>query len=224
MSSGDLIESTKMGESWSTNLASVWSLRTIADNENTHLTLWSLDGGVGFSGWNSITLGEEQEVVDKCLHVLLHGGSWWWRNLVILNTDWTSRHLVETLVDDTEGLTELLHSAKISVVAVTIYADWDIKFNLVVCIIRLRLANIPWHTRSTKHDSSEGVVQRIGGRDNTNSAGTTDPDTIVSQKFLSLIDAVTKLGCPLVDIVEKANWDVLVDTTGSDICGVKTGT
>jgi hypothetical protein len=223
MTARDLVESSKMGETWCSDLTSVWSLATITDDVDTHLSLWCLNGRVGLSGWHSVSLGEEQEVVDESLHVLLHGRSWWWRNLVIFHTDWTSWHLVQALVDDAKRLAELLHSAKVTIVAVTVLANWDVEFHLVVCVVRLALANIPWDTGASEHDTSEGVVQGIGSRNNSNTSGSANPDTVVGQKLLGLIDTITELSSPLVNIIEQTDWDILVDTTWSDICGVKTG-
>lgn len=211
-----------MCETWSTDLASVWSLGSVTDKEDTHLSLWRLNGRVSLSWWDSVTLGEEQEVVNECLHVLLHGCSWWWRDLVVLNTDWAGWHLVQALVNDAEGLTELLHTAEVTVVAVTVNTDWNVELDLVVCVVWLGLADIPWNTGSTEHDSSEGHVEGVSCRNLTNTLGTADPDTVVGKKLLGLVDAVTELGGPLVDIIQKTNWDILVNTTWSDVGGVET--
>lgn len=223
VSSRDLVESSQVSETWCSDLTSVWSLRSIRNQEDTHLSLWRLDSRVRLSRWDGVTLCEEQEVVNKGLHVLLHRRSWWWRDLVVLNTDWASWHLVQALVDDAEGLTELFHAAEVTVVTVTIDTDWDVKLDLVVGVVWLGLADIPWDTGTAEHDTGEGEVEGVGGGDLSNALGAADPDTVVGQKLLGLVDAVTELGCPLVDVVKETNWDILVNSSWSDVGGVKTG-
>jgi hypothetical protein len=127
-------------------------------------------------------------------------------------------------VDDAEGLTEFLHTAEVTVVAVTVDTDRDVELDLVVCVVGLGLADIPWHTRTTKHNTRERVVESISGADDTDTLGTADPDTVVGQKLLGLIDAVAELCGPLVNIVKKTKGKILGNTTGTDVGGVKTGT
>jgi hypothetical protein len=219
-----MIKSTQVSETGSTNVASVRSLTAVRNDVNTHLTLRGLDSGVGLTRGDGIALGVEKEVVDKGLHVLLHGGSWGRRNLVVLNTDGTSRHLVEALVDNSERLAELLHSAEVSVVAVTVGSNGNIEFDLVVGVVRLVLADVERNTRTSQHDTSEGKVQSLSGRNDTNTPQSLNPDTVVSQHLLGLVDSVAELGSPLVNVVEKANGDILVNTTGSNVGSVETGT
>jgi len=51
----------KMGKSWRSNLASVWSVGTVGNKVDTHLTLGGFDGRVGLSWWNRVTLGVKLE-------------------------------------------------------------------------------------------------------------------------------------------------------------------
>ena len=224
MAAGHLVEAAQVGETGCANLAAVRPLGAVGDDENTHLTLGGLDGAVGLTRRNGVTLGVEQEVVDESLHVLLHCGAGRRRDLVVLDLDGASGHLVQALVDDTKGLTELLHAAEVTVVAVTVDTNGNVELDLVVCVVGLGLADIPWHTRTTKHDTGEGVVESISGADDTNTLGTADPDTVVGQELLSLVNAVTELGGPLVDVVKKTNGKILGNTTGANVGGVKTGT
>ena len=220
----DLIHTSQMGESRSPNLAPVRPLAAVRDKENTHLALGRLDGAVSLSRRDCVALGVEQEVVDESLHVLLHCGARRRGDLVVLDLDGTSGHFVQALVDDAEGLAELLHAAEVTVVAVTVDADGDVELDLVVGVIGLGLADIPRDTGSTEHDTREGVVEGISSADDTNTLGTADPDTVVGQELLGLVNAVTELGGPLVDVVKKTNGKILGNTTGANVGGVKTGT
>lgn len=221
---GDVIETTQVGKTGSADMASVWSLAAVRDNVDTHLTLRGLNRGVCLTRGNCVTLGVEQEVVDKGLHVLLHCSSGRRRDLVILNTDRALGHLVKALVNNTEGLSELLHSAKVSVVTVTVGSNRNIKLNLVVSVVWLVLADIEGNTGTSEHDTGERKVQSLRSRNDTNTSQSLNPDTVISQHLLGLVDSVAELGGPLVNIVEKTNGDILVDTTGSNVGSVKTST
>lgn len=224
MAARDLVEATQVGETGSADLATVGSLATITDQEHSHLTLRRLDGRVGLTRGDGVTLSEEEEVVDESLHVLLHSSTGRGADLVILNTNGAGGYLVQALVNDAERLAELLHTAEVTIVAVAVHTNRYIKFDLVVSIVRLGLANIPWDTRSTEHDTSEAHVQGVRSAHNTNSLSSGLPDTVVGKQLLSFVDAVTKLCGPLVDIIEETKGKVLGDTAGADIGGVKTGT
>jgi hypothetical protein len=163
-------------------------------------------------------------VVNQSLHVLLHGSTRRGHDLVVLDADGTSGHLVQALLDNAERLTELLHTAQVTVVAVTVDTNGNIELDLVVGIIRLRLADIPGNTGATEHDTSEGHVQSISSVNDTNTLGSGLPDTVIRKQLLSLIDTVTELGGPLVDIIQKAERNVLGDTTGANVGSVETGT
>jgi hypothetical protein len=54
--------------------------------------------------------------MDQGLHGFLHGRSGRGYDLLVVNLDGTEGHLVETLRDDSEGFTEFLNSAEVSVV------------------------------------------------------------------------------------------------------------
>jgi hypothetical protein len=44
--------------------------------------------------------GTYLEVMDEGLHGFLHGCSWGWDDLVVIDLDGSGWHLVQTLVDD----------------------------------------------------------------------------------------------------------------------------
>ena len=220
----NLVESTQVSKSGSTDLAPVGSLAAVTDQVHTHLTLGSLNSRVGLTRGHGVTLGKQKEVMDQCLHVLLHGRTGRRRDLVVFHLDGTRGHLVQALDDDAEGLTEFLHTAEVTVVAVTVDTDGDVELDLVVGIVGLRLADIPGHTRATEHDTGETHVQSILSIHDTNTLGSGLPDTVIREKFLDFIDTVTELGGPLVDVVKKTKGNVLRDTTRTDVRGVETGT
>lgn len=224
MATGDLVESSQVGKTRGTDLAAVRPLTAVTDQENSHLTLGGLDSRVGLARGNGVALGEQKEVVDEGFHVLLHSGTRGRGDLVVLDTNGAGRHLVQALVDDAKRLAELLHTAEVTVIAVTIDTNRDVELDLVISVIRLGLADIPWDTGSTEHDTSEAHVQSFSCGDNTDALGSELPNPVIREQFLGLVDTVTELGCPLVDVVKKTNGEILRHTTGTDVGSVKTGT
>ena len=67
--------------------------------------------------------------MDEGFHRVLHFGAFRRGNLDVIDLHITLRHLVETLVDNAETLTHLMHSAEISVKTVSIHANWNVKVN-----------------------------------------------------------------------------------------------
>ena len=109
-------------------------------------------------------------------------------------------------MNDAEGLAELLHTAEITVVAVTVDTDGNIELDLAVGIIGLRLADILWDTRATEHDTSEGVMLSASAALTTPTPWVLAyPDTVIRQQLLGLVDTVTELSGPLVDVVKKTD-------------------
>ena len=196
-----LVKATQVGKAGGTNLATVRTLAAVTDQENTHLSLGSLNGRVGLTRGNGVTLGEKQEVMDQSLHVLLHGSTGRGHDLIVLDTNGTSGHLVQALLDNSERLAELLHAAQVTVVAVTVDTNGDIKLDLVVGIIGLGLPDIPGNTGATEHDTGETHVESISSVDDTDTLGSGLPDTVIRKQLLSLINTVTELRSPLVNII-----------------------
>lgn len=124
-------------------------------------------------------------------------------------------------MDDAEGLAELFHAAEVTVIAVSVHADWDVEFDLVVRVVRLALAYIPRHTAASEHDAGEGVVESVGRGHDTDALGSAFPDSVVGEQLLRFVDPVAELSRPLVDVVEEAYGEVLVDPAGADVGGME---
>ena len=102
-------------------------------------------------------------------------------------------------------------------------ADGDVELDLVVGVVGLGLANVPGDARAAEHDAGERVVERVGRVDDADAFGAPDPDPVVGEELLGLVDAVAELGRPLVDVVEKAEGEVLRHAAGTDVRGVESG-
>jgi hypothetical protein len=121
-------------------------------------------------------------------------------------------------------LSKLLHPAQIPIIAVSILTNWNIELDLVIGVVGLGLADIPGDTWATEHDPGEGVVKSISRVDDADAFGAPNPDPIVRKELFGFVNAVAKLGCPLMNVVEKAEGEVLRYTAGTDVRGVESGT
>lgn len=92
----------QMSKARCANLASVGSVATVRNKVDTHLALGCFDSRVRFSWWNVVAFREELEVVNERLHALLHRGSRWWYELVVVDLVLTRGHFLQTLADDVE--------------------------------------------------------------------------------------------------------------------------
>ena len=81
-------------------------------------------------------------MMDQSLHGGLHLSSGGRDALRIVGPHVSLRHLIETLLYDTETLPHLGHSHQISVIAVSIAAHRNIKINEVVGVIWLGLPQV----------------------------------------------------------------------------------
>ncbi len=198
----DLIETAQMRKARRADLAPIRPLAPIAHNKHAHLPLGRFNRTVRLPGGNCVALCVEQEVVDECLHVFLHGGAGGRGDFVVFDADGAGGHFVEALVDDAEGLPEFFHAAEVAVVAVAVDADGDVEFHLVVRVVRVALADVPGHAAAAEHDAREGAVEGIGCGDDADALGATDPDSVVREELFGFVDAVAELSGPLVDVVE----------------------
>ena len=205
------------------DLTSIGPLAAVTDDKDAHFSFWRFDGAISLSGGHGVAFCEEQEMVDQSFHIFLHCCPRRRGDFVILNSDGARWHLVEALVDDAEGLAEFFHAAEIAVVAVSVYPDWDVKFHLVVSIIRLAFAYIPGYAAASKHDAGERVVESVSSGDDTDALGSAFPYSIICEQFLCFVDPVSKLSRPLVDVVKEAKGEVLVDAARTDVGRMKAG-
>lgn len=69
-------------------------------------------------------------MMNQAFHTLLHACTGRWYKLMVINLDGSRRDFVETLADDPQTLSHFLYAAKISIKAVAILPDRNVKFNL----------------------------------------------------------------------------------------------
>lgn len=122
-----------------------------------------------------------------------------------------------------QGFAHLLHATEVAVVAVAVFTDGDVEFDLVVGIIPLHLAQIPLDPAPSHHHPAESVAARIVRGDDAHAHGALFPDAVGADDLLDLVDAGAELGGPHEDVVEEAVGEVEGDAAGADVGGVEAG-
>lgn len=170
---------------------------------------------------------------------------------MVVDLDLARRHLVETLADDTQRLTEFFDAAQVSVVAVTVLADGHVKLDLVVRVIRgdfsvfIRVAgnhasvnrtptekhgtgkgnsdvpDIPRNSGTTEHDTRERVVERLLRRHGSNADRALLPDTVARHDLFNLVDSVRERRRPLVDVLEESVREIVRNPSRAHVRGVE---
>ena len=77
-------------------------------------TFGVFDGSVRRAWWHAVALGEQLEMMDKCLHRSFHFGSFGCHDLGVIDAHFTFRHLIQALLDNTQRLSHLFHTAQVS--------------------------------------------------------------------------------------------------------------
>ena len=77
-------------------------------------TFGIFNGGICCSRWYVVTLGEQLEMMNQCFHRCFHFRTSGSHNFGIVNTDFTSWHLIQTLFDDIQRLPHFFHTTQVS--------------------------------------------------------------------------------------------------------------
>merc|ERR1711962_560574 len=221
--SADVVHQGEMEEARRRDLAPVGLAAPVRDQVDAKLALRCLDSCVGGSSRDLESLGKELEVMDEGLHGGLHLRPAWRNTLGIVGPHITSRHLVQALHDDPQALSHLQHSHKVAIIAVAVGADGHVKVHQVVSIIGLRLPEVPLDASASQHRTAAAPVDGVLGRDHSDVDDSLLEKSVVRDQVLNFIQPLAELGDELIDIVKKADGDVLVDTTRSNISSMHSG-
>merc|ERR1712212_1013801 len=213
----NVVHEGKVEEAGGLDLAPVRLGASVRDKVDSKFTLRCLNSCVGGSSRYLETLGEKLEMVDKGLHGGLHLCPAGWDALGVVSPDVSLRHLVQALLDDSQALPHLQHSHQVAVVAVAVGAHRHVKVHKVVSIVWLRFPKIPFDASASEHYPTASPVDRILSRDDADINDSLLEQPIVGDQVLHFIKSLAKLCDELVDVVEKTNWDVLMNSSWSNI-------
>src|SRR5258706_14646464 len=111
----------------------------------------------------------ELEMLDRCLHGALHLRAQRWKDLAVPGRErplaFGPTKFVKALLHDAHRLAHFLHPYEIAVVAVAVLADRDIKIELRITFVRLRLTQIPGRPGAAPHKAEEAQTHSAAGFD-----------------------------------------------------------
>src|SRR5262249_41901654 len=159
MAAAQEVHGLKMHEARRPDLATIGPVRSVGHEIDAELTLGRLDRGINLALRHVIAFGIELEMMDQSFHRALHHRALRWHHLVVLHRDRSKLggQSFATLLHDAYRLTHLLHADEIAVVAVALLADRNVEFELVVALVRLRLAQVPRRARAAHHDARKAM-------------------------------------------------------------------
>merc|ERR1712025_787713 len=100
-------------------------------------------------------------MMNKSFHGRLHLSSGGWNTLGVICSYISGWHLIETLLNDSQTLSHFCHPLQISVIAISIGSDRNIKVNQVVGIIGSSFSNVIFDSCTSEHDPRASPVDGI---------------------------------------------------------------
>ena len=112
------------------------------------------------------------------------------------------------LPDDSERLAELFHPDQVAVVRVARRADGDVEVHLVVGGVRLVLPDVPRHAGPAQRRTAHPKRRRLRPADDAHALRPLEPDAIVRQQRLVLVELAVHDLAELEDLLVPAGRDV----------------
>ncbi len=150
----------EMGETRRADLHPVGLVGTVGDQVDAELALGMLHRRVGFTGRHAVAFGEQLEVMDQRLHVVLHLDPARRHDLVIVDHHRAGilAQPLDALADDAIRLAHLFDAHQIAVVAVAVDAHRDVELHPVIDFVGLLLAQIPLDAGAAQHRTGESQL------------------------------------------------------------------
>src|SRR5262249_46099892 len=146
-------------------VALVGPVAAVRHQVDAELALGRLDRSVDLAGGHVMALAVELEMVDGRLHRALHLGAQRRDDLVVPDGNppltFGQPQLLQALFHDAHPLAHLLHSHEITVVAVPLLADWDVKIELGIALVGLCFAQIPGGAGAAHHDTGKAPTPGV---------------------------------------------------------------
>jgi hypothetical protein len=127
-------------------------------------------------------------MVDQSLHRLIDASPGRWRDLAVIHPVVTFGHRVHDLFHDLERLPDLLDADPVAVVDVTSGAHRDLELVEVDPGVREGFAEVPPHPGGAQGGAGDRLGYGLFGRYDAYPLGSGDPDRVLSQQVVVLVD------------------------------------
>ena len=215
------IHGLEMGEARGLDLAAIGLVGAVGDQIDAEFALRRLDRGIDLAGRHLVALGIELEVVDQRFHRALHLAALGRHHLAVERGDRAAairrQQLVAALLHDAHRLAHLFHADVVAVEAVTVLADGDVEFHLLVALVGLRLAQIPRRAGAAHHHAREAPFPAGFEIDHADIDVALLEDAVVAEQAFEVVADLEERIAPFGDVVDQRDRDVLVHAAGTDI-------
>ncbi len=158
--------------------------------------------------------------MDERFHRALHVGTPGRHHLAVLNHHRPHGHFFDALFHDVVRLAHFLHAHHITVVAVAVLADRNLKIEIGIAFVRLRTAQIPGDARRAQHHPRHPPGERVAARHHADIDIALLEDPVVGEKALDVIEHFGEMVAERVDILQELRRQVLVHAAHAEIIGV----
>ena len=131
--------------------------------------------------------------MNQLFHVLLHVDAIRRRDFMIVDNHRARifAQPIDALLNDAIRLAHFFNTHQITIVAIAIDADRNIKVHLIINFVRLLFAQIPLNTGATQHRAGEAQRLRTLRRHNADTDSALFPNAVVGKQGFIFIDVAS---------------------------------
>src|SRR5690349_9871181 len=125
------------------------------------------------------------------------------QNFADTSHDGPGGNIFDGLETNKARLPHLFNAHHVAIIGVSICADGNLKFVLVVGRVWRGLAQIPFHAAGAKHRTTGAESDAIGGIQKTDVAGPANPDAVAGEQIGIFLDAAFEILAESLDVLFK---------------------
>src|SRR6185312_15031429 len=194
----------KIEERWGTNAPPHRFGSSVGNHVVALLAAWTFNRDVSLANGRTRAFHHVLEVVDHGFHSTRRLGLGRENHARIVDVDRSVRKTVERLPHDARGLAHLLDANEIAIVHVTVDTDRHIEIVGLVVEIWKVLAHVVRDAGCAYHRPGQSPVDRLFRAHHTEPDRAADPDAVVRQKLLDVIQHLVESGKKASGIVGPA--------------------
>ena len=139
MATRHFVQRRKVRIAWRANFKAIWLISAIRNHINTKLAFGMLHRRVSLSRGHVEAFGKEFKMVNHVFHIGFHAFTVGRRHFIIRRNHitWVGAQPRNALFYNVIGLPKLFHPHQITVVTITVDANWNIEIQMSIHFVRL---------------------------------------------------------------------------------------